>query len=153
MERRIPDLGGEARIADQVWGLLVRIAVERVHRHLGATAAEFDLAPAQAMALNELDVDQPLPMRDLAARLKCDPSNITGLIDRLEARGLVERRPHPADRRVKYLILTPDGRALRERLSARLCAAPACVVSMAQAEQLLLHDLLARILTEEARQG
>ena len=104
---------------------------------------------AQAMALSELQADQPLSMRDLAARLKCDPSNITGLIDRLEARGLVERRPHPADRRVKYLVLTPEGRVLRERLSARLCTAPHCVVSLGEAEQRKLHEVLARILEDE----
>src|SRR5437764_3423083 len=88
-------------LADQVWSLLVQVSMDRVHRHFATTAAELELAPAQALALQELQADRPISMRELAARLKCDPSNITGLIDRLEVRGLVERRAHPADRRVK----------------------------------------------------
>ena len=55
-------------------------------------------------------------MRDLAARLQCDPSNVTFLADRLEERGLVERRPDPSGRRVKLLALTPAGLAMRIRV-------------------------------------
>jgi DNA-binding MarR family transcriptional regulator len=98
------------------------------------------------MALAELETDQPLPMRELAVRLKCDPSNITGLVDRLEARGLVERQPHPADRRVRYLVLTSAGRAMRDRLAARAFAAPLCVAALDEHDQRKLHDLLLRIL-------
>ena len=148
VDQRIPTLASDACLADKVWTLLVRVALDRVHRSLGSAAAEFELAPAQAMALGELQIDQPLPMRELATRLKCDPSNITGLIDRLEARGLVERQPHPADRRVKYLVLTAAGRELRERLSARIFAAPSCVATLGERDQQKLHDLLLRVLTE-----
>ena len=59
-------------------------------------------------------------MRDLAERLCCDASNVTGIVDRLEARGLVERRTAPDDRRVKHLVLTDDGRALRQVHRGRL---------------------------------
>jgi DNA-binding MarR family transcriptional regulator len=149
VNQRIPVLASDACLADKVWTLLVRVALDRVHRSLGSAAAEFELAPAQAMALGELQIDQPLPMRELATRLKCDPSNITGLIDRLEARGLVERQPHPADRRVKYLVLTAAGRELRERLSARVFAAPSCVATLGERDQQKLHDLLLRVLTGE----
>ena len=48
-------------------------------------------------------------MRKIAQKLKCEPSNITGIVDRLEARGLVERRPDPADRRVKLAAPTEEG--------------------------------------------
>jgi len=75
-------------------------------------AAQFDLSFPQAMALRELD--EPLPMRDLADRLCCDASNVTGIVDRLEARGLVERQTVLGDRRVKHIVLTEAGRALRE---------------------------------------
>ncbi len=124
----------------------MRVSIDRVHRHLGSAAAEFELAPAQALALGELDIERPLSMRELAARLKCDPSNITGLIDRLEARGLVERQPHPADRRVKYLVLTGAGRELRDRLASRAFAAPSCVAALGERDQRRLHELLVRIL-------
>jgi len=148
VDRRIPEIAPDACLADRAWAMLVRVSIDRVHRHLGSAAAEFELAPAQAMALGELQTDQPLSMRDLAVRLKCDPSNITGLIDRLEARGLVERQPHPADRRVKYLVLTAAGRSLRERLAARLFSAPSCVATLREPEQKKLHDLLLRVLED-----
>lgn len=136
----------EIAALNEVWGLLVRFSLERVHPQLGASAAEFDLAPAQAMALNELQVDRPLSMRELATRLRCDPSNITGLVDRLEARGLVHRQAHPQDRRIKYLVLTPAGQELRERLMARIFAAPECLGCLGEHDRRTLHQLLSRIL-------
>jgi DNA-binding MarR family transcriptional regulator len=120
--------------------------MERVHPQMGATAEEFGLAPAQALALNELETDHPLSMRELAARLKCDPSNITGLIDRLEARGLVRRETHPGDRRIKYLVLTEAGQQIRARLQARLYSAPPCMSCMDEADQRTLYELLSRML-------
>lgn len=146
MDRRIPASAVEAQLADRVWGLLVRVSIERVHSHLGTAAAEFELAPAQALALGELELDRPMAMRELAGRLKCDPSNITGLIDRLEARGLVERQAHPSDRRVKYVVLTAQGRTLRIRLAGRIFAAPSCVACLSERDQKLLHDALLRVL-------
>ena len=100
-------------VADQAWALLLQVGFELVAAHFAAAVAELDLAPAQARALHELDLDRPISMRELAERLKSDPSNVTGLIDRLEARGLVERRPDPTDRRIKGLALTPAGAQLR----------------------------------------
>ncbi len=131
---------------NEVWTLLVRFSVERVHPQLGASASEFDLAPAQAMALNELEVERPISMRELAGRLRCDPSNITGLVDRLEARGLVQRQGHPQDRRVKYLVLTVAGRDLRARLAERIFSAPEYLGCLAESDRFALHELLLRIL-------
>src|SRR5260370_13486805 len=117
-------LAGSVSLADQAWALLLQIAFELVHAHFAAAVAELDLAPVQAKALHELNVEPPISMRELAERLKSDPSNVTGLVDRLEARGLVERRPDPHDRRIKGLALTTAGARLRERLLARLYSAP-----------------------------
>jgi DNA-binding MarR family transcriptional regulator len=84
-------------------------------------------------------------MRELAERMRCHPSNITGLIDRLEARGLVERCPDPRDRRVKGLALTPLGQRVRIRLGQQLYHAPACVAHLPETDQLKLHELLLKI--------
>jgi DNA-binding MarR family transcriptional regulator len=136
-------------IADRVWTLLLQVSFDRTVRFFGATAAELDLAPAQAMAMQELDAEQPISMRDLAGRLRCHPSNITGLVDRLEARGLVERRPDPRDRRVKGLALTPTGEKVRRRLSAMLNAAPACVAHLPEPDQHQLYELLLKIVNHK----
>src|ERR1700704_3526697 len=102
-------LAGSVSLADQAWALLLQVSFEQVHAHFAAVVAELDLAPVQAKALHELNVDPPISMRELADRLKSDPSNVTGLIDRLEARGLGGRRPDPNDRRIQGLALASAG--------------------------------------------
>jgi DNA-binding MarR family transcriptional regulator len=144
--RRGARLAGSASLADQGWALLLQVAFERVHAHFAAVVSELDLAPMQAKALHELDLEQPISMRALARRLGADPSNVTGLIDRLEARGLVERRPDPNDRRIKGLALTPAGASLRQRLFGRLYSAPRSLAELSQRDQRCLRDVLERIL-------
>ena len=139
-------LAGSVSLADQAWALLLQLAFERVHAHFAAAVAELELAPVQARALHELNVEPPISMRELAERLKSDPSNVTGLIDRLEARGLVERRPDPNDRRIKGLALTSAGARMRERLFARLYSAPPAVAELSECDQRSLRDVLQRII-------
>src|SRR5437763_2126900 len=99
--------------ADEAWTLLRTLFGQQRRRFLIA-ASELDLHPAQAGAL--LQLSTPLPMNELAARLSCDSSNVTGLVDRLEARGLVARQPSVDDRRVKHVVLTAAGLQMRERM-------------------------------------
>ena len=148
--RRGARLAGSVSAADQAWALLLQVAFERVHAHFGTAVAELDLAPVQAKALHELNVEPPMSMRELAERLKSDPSNVTGLVDRLEARGLVERRADPKDRRIKGLALTSAGARMRERLFTRLYAAPRSVAELSERDQRLLKDVLERILAVAA---
>src|SRR6266700_1123766 len=144
---RAARLAGSISLPDQAWALLLQVSFERVHAHFAEVVAELELAPVQARALHELDVDPPISMRELAERLNSDPSNVTGLIDRLEARGLVERRPDPKDRRVKGLALTSAGARLRKRLFARLYSAPRSLVELSERDQRTLKDLLQRMLS------
>src|SRR5256886_12246873 len=89
------------------------------HRgRVGASLVELGLTFSQAHALRLLDPERPLPMSSLAERLFCDASNVTGIADRLEARGLVERRSAEGDRRVKALTLTPHKRLPPDLLGA-----------------------------------
>jgi DNA-binding MarR family transcriptional regulator len=138
-------LAGSVSVADQAWALLLQIGFELVSAHFAAAVAELDLSPSHARALHELDLERAISMRELAERLKSDPSNVTGLIDRLEARGLVERRPDPADRRIKGLALTSAGARLRERLFARLYSAPPSVAALSQGDLVGLREALQRV--------
>ena len=110
------------------------------------TVASFDLSVTQAQALRCLEPGRPLPMGEVAEQLKCDPSNITGVVDRLEARGLVERRAAPHDRRVKSLVLTEHGAAVRERLSAQMFGAPPAIAALAPEDQQRLGEILQCVL-------
>ena len=83
---------------------------------------EFDLMPPQQMMLGLLD--EPQPMGELAKHMHCDNSNITGIVDRLTERGLVERRAAEGDRRVKLVALTDAGRELRDELIRRRSIRP-----------------------------
>ena len=78
--------------------------------------AELDLTDALADVLWQIDETEALSRRELAERLKCDPSNVTFLVDRLESRGLVERVTVAGDRRVKAIRLSVDGTSARRRL-------------------------------------
>lgn len=78
-----------------------------------AHAAKLGLTAAQSKVLMALRPDDEVPMRALADRIRLDPSNLTGLIDKLERRGLVQRVPDTVDRRVKVLVLTEEGTGLR----------------------------------------
>jgi DNA-binding MarR family transcriptional regulator len=88
-------------------------------------------------------------MTELAATLACDNSNVTGLVDRLEARGLVARRPAPEDRRVKHVVLTSAGMRVRMQLLERVGSPPAGFQRLSTAEQRRLYDLLHRVVDAE----
>jgi DNA-binding MarR family transcriptional regulator len=89
-----------------------------VHHAVASVAARHDLTPQQFELLRMLH--RPVSMRAFAQELCCDPSNVTGLVSRLERMGLAERIPDPTDRRVRLLSLTPKGRRLREMLNREI---------------------------------
>jgi DNA-binding MarR family transcriptional regulator len=103
---------------------------------------EYDLIPPHWIALEALD--EPKPMGELAKALSCDNSNVTWITDRLEERGLVTRTPAPNDRRVRLLVLTKKGRALREEISERLAEPPPPISGLSQEDQRALRDVLRR---------
>jgi DNA-binding MarR family transcriptional regulator len=123
---------------------LIGSVVARYHEEFDEAAAGHALTGAQAKLLTLLSLD-PLPMRKLAHKLKCAPSNVTGIVDRLEARGLVERRPDPADRRVKVAAATDEGRRVARSLRESLHFAREPLAALTEDERLALRDLLRRM--------
>lgn len=96
-------------------GMLLFHCMFQAKSHFHKTVGDLDLTPPIAGAL--LLLDEPMPMNELADRIGCDPSYITGIADRLEELGLAERRPWPADRRVKQLVVTDGGRRTMDDLA------------------------------------
>jgi DNA-binding MarR family transcriptional regulator len=133
----------DARLRDVQWvsQLLYRIA-EQQRMHYAACAGEFDLSAAQAKVLMSLRPAETLPMRTLADRVGSHPSNLTGLVDKLESRGALRRLPDPADRRVKALALTDDGRQLREAFWHRLTSDPGPIAPLTPSQVRRLGELL-----------
>src|SRR3954466_26224 len=127
--------------ASEAWSLIAELFTSQRTRFL-AIASEFDLAPAQLGALKALDPDDPVPMRELAEALACDNSNVTGIVDRLENRGLVERRASKAARRVKMLVVTEAGADVRRRVKERMEEPPPALQRLSTEEQRQLRDLM-----------
>ena len=125
---------------EEIIGLVFQLAAELANQ-IGRDVAPFDLTPPQAHLIRELR--QALSMRSAASRLHCDASNLTGIVDRLEKRGLVQRRAVPLDRRVKELVLTDSGRALQVRLDGIARDAPG-LADLSKTEQRDLIRLLRR---------
>jgi len=135
-----------ARPADSdAWQLLVRFFFTQ-RANLPPLAAELQLSPAQCHVLHLIEPERPVPMGQLAETLACDASNVTGLVDRLESRGLIRRRPSTGDRRVKVLQLTATGCRLRALLVDRMTAPPATLERLSLREQRALVRILRRLL-------
>lgn len=131
--REQPQSGGA--IASLLFAL-----VEQTRRSFEAVAARFDLTPVQARAL--LGLQEAVRMRSLAEHLHCDASNVTGIIDRLEVRGLVVREAAAGDRRVKMLALTPEGAHLRRQLEDAVADASPITADLDAEERETLRALL-----------
>jgi DNA-binding MarR family transcriptional regulator len=113
-----------------------------------ALCAELDLTAAQGHALRVLDPKHPVAMSALAEALVCDASNVTGIVDKLESRGLIARQGADHDRRVKQLAVTEKGLEVRQRLIAGAMKAPAAVASLSTDVKTRLAGLLRTLMTE-----
>ena len=136
---------GDGNPGAEAWALLFELFMAHKTR-FPAIASEFDLTPQQAFVLHRLEPGTPVTMHALAQTLACDASNVTGLVDRLEARGLVERRGDEHDRRVKILAVTDEGVAVRDSLRARVFSPPPPIAALSRADQLALREILRRAL-------
>lgn len=134
-----------AVVTDEVVELLFEV-MGRMKAHFEAHTAALGLSSPQAHALRSLAASGELSQRELAMTLRCDASNVTGIVDRLEARGLVERRVSPADRRVKTLVVTSEGAQVHDRLARRVAEGAPMLNTLTAAEQRQLCGLLRKAL-------
>jgi DNA-binding MarR family transcriptional regulator len=119
---------------------------------LNQIADDLGLTLQMAKALHEIPVTGSVTMKELADELWCDASNATGIIDRLEARGLVERRPSERDRRLKCVVLTTAGKRLRRKIEERFNESPPAIAALSDADKRTLREILDRALENAAQQ-
>lgn len=134
---------GKRAIAAEVWRLMAGFTMTMAQRgrHV-AVLKELGLTPGHLKALGVLQPGEPRPMGALAEAIACDASMVTWLVDRLEERGLVERKMLATDRRVKTVALTPLGVKTKERLFEKLYEPPAELLSLDHASlEALLREL------------
>lgn len=130
--------------AAETWAMLVAMVFAQREHVMDAATAE-ELTPGHAIALVNLDPDAPRPMRELATIIRCDASYLTGVVDRLEELGLVERRPSVEDRRVKVLVVTDKGRGAHARLKAAWLDPPPAMLALSDADQRALRRLARKL--------
>jgi DNA-binding MarR family transcriptional regulator len=113
----------------------------RVH----AVAAEAGIIPGAAKALRYLSATEPVPMRQLAADLRCDTSYITTIVDNLEEAGVARRAAHPTDRRIKVVVLTDAGQVVANRVAEIMGTPPPAFTALSAGEIESLRDMLRRL--------
>jgi DNA-binding MarR family transcriptional regulator len=130
--------------AAESWRLIGELFMSHGRPRMLSVAQEFELSPPQTILLRLLD--EPRPMGALAQLMHCDNSNMTGLVDRLSERGLVERTQADGDRRVRLIALTDRGRDIRGELIRRMAEPPAPLTELSKADQRTLTAILRRAL-------
>jgi DNA-binding MarR family transcriptional regulator len=130
--------------ARRVWQLmfdfLISTAPRRTH-----VLGRFGLTPNDSRALGSLSQEEGRTMRSLADEWRCDASNATWIVDRLERAGLAVRRDRPNDRRVKLVLLTAKGARLKSEVMDAFYSPPPELLALDAATLSALERLLARL--------
>jgi len=133
--------GAKKLTGDDCWPVMIEFLLSQKAWWVGI-CAESDLTPMQGHAIRLLDPDQPMAMSSLAEQLTCDASNVTGIVDKLETRGLIARQGAAGDRRIKMLVVTDKGRQLRDQLWARAMEPPSAVTALSEDVRRRLAEVL-----------
>jgi DNA-binding MarR family transcriptional regulator len=141
-ERSVAKVGKEAAEATELLFELLQAYKRQFHTF----AKEQGLSPQQAVTMMHLSPDEGLPMSAIAELLMCDASNVTGIVDKLEARGLA-KRGQGEDRRVKVLTLTAEGERMRSALREHMLTPPGWIADLTREDQRALRDILRRAST------
>jgi DNA-binding MarR family transcriptional regulator len=132
---------------DDLWPLLIEFMLSQKGWWISLCSA-LDLSPAQGHALRALDPDLPVAMSALADAMFCDASNVTGIVDKLESRGLIARQGSEHDRRIKMLVVTERGREVRQQLFARAMEPPPFIAALPSDARRKLAEVLRGVLAE-----
>lgn len=131
-------------LAAQAWRPLARFFFETV-RHRQRILSGEGLTPNDIRGLQVLDRRRGRTMRELAGAWDCDASNATFIVDRLEERGLAERRTVSTDRRVKQVVLTERGHEVRGRILERFFEPPPELLELTRTDLEALREAASRL--------
>jgi len=137
------DRSSKAALAQESWRRLFDFFIS-TRPHRDRVLEQLDLTPNDSKALWSLD-DSGKTMRALAAEWGCDASNATWIVDRLEQRGLAERKSVPTDRRVKLVVLTLRGAAVRSKVMEEFYRPPPRLLELEKRDLEALRDALAKL--------
>lgn len=139
---------GDSDHGRDAWALMYRYVEAQNRRAELADTLGFRLGGGRGKVLFGLR-EHPMTLRELAEANNVDAPYTTLIVDKLERHGLVERRPHPDDRRRKLVTLTDTGRAAVDMSDAVLARPPASMTALSGDELDHLAELLSRLLAED----
>ena len=132
--------------AAEAWERMRELAHDpQVLDRLHSLADEVGIIPAAGKALRFLSTSEPMPMRSLAANLRCDNSYVTAIVDSLEGAGFARREVHPTDRRIKFIVLTDEGGKIALRAREILGTPPPAFQALTARETETLRDLMRKM--------
>jgi len=121
-------------------------AYQQVNHEAKRRLAPYGVTPVQYGLLEVLWETDGQSGAALGERLRLDGATITGLLDRMAHAGLIERRPHPTDRRINHVYLTDQGRALQRDLDREIDALTADILGrLSPADADRFQDILVRV--------
>jgi DNA-binding MarR family transcriptional regulator len=141
---RTDQLRGKRAVAGDVWRLMVECSMAQFGRASGMLQG-LGLTPGHMKLLMKLEEGEGRSMTSLSQSFHCDASTMTWLVDRLEERGLVERRLTPSDRRVKAVALTPQGAETKAELVERMYEPPEELLTLDRASLDVLKTALTKV--------
>ncbi len=129
-------------------GFLLSITSARSVAMANAALVPLGLKARGYTALSLVAASDGMSQRDIAEALRMDPSQVVALIDTLEGKGLVERRPHPGDRRLRSVVATPEGHRVRKKAAKVIKdSVSALLTDFTEEERTVLHGMLTRLAT------
>lgn len=142
MSSRKAESGGPPDPAREAWLLMSDLVLDESRRR--RVADELGMSFGRTRAIRRI-ARRPMAMGELAAILGIERPNATVLVDDLEARGLVRRRPHPTDRRAKIVAATAKGERLARRAEKILATPPSGLSDLPAADLEALHRILSGV--------
>lgn len=128
--------------AREAWAVMADLVLDNQRRQ--AVSDAVGLPFGRVRALKRIAA-RPLTLGELAAAMQVDPPNCTIVVDDLERRGLVERRPHPSDRRSKLVALTALGEDVANRAKAVMSQPPDAFAELPAADLHALAEIMAKL--------
>jgi DNA-binding MarR family transcriptional regulator len=138
--------GGEKDTAERAWRSMQDLVLNNDQQR--AVSEALDMSFTRIKALRRL-AWKPMTGRQLAAELGTDPPHVSVIVDELEQKGLVERTPHPTDRRAKILTVTPTGRRAAQKAERMLGRPPEALRALPPEDLATLDRIVASLLAAQ----
>lgn len=115
-------------------------------RFLSQKVSELNLTPVQAMILGFLHIEDQITSSELGKKTELDSATLTGILDRLEAAGFIERKNNPDDRRSIHIHLTPKGNEMsKEAIRVIASANVEFLQVLTKEEKRNLHEIIKKL--------